>query len=174
MFVGSLAYYPNAEGVQHFCSEIIPILRRRISTDWEFRIVGGGLSWWTARRLRRIPEVRVLGHLPDIRSCYEDADAMVLPLRAGGGTRIKALEAFACGVPVLSTSIGVHGLDVRHGIEVAIADSPESFAEACIQLVEDESFRCGLARHALQRAQRSYHPRCLRHVLLGEGKRSVS
>jgi glycosyltransferase involved in cell wall biosynthesis len=167
LFVGSLDYYPNAEGVQHFCTKILPRLRAQISGAWEFRIVGSGLPRPMAKRLRRIPEVQIIGHVPDIRPYYEDADAVVIPLRAGGGTRIKALEAFVCGVPVISTSTGIYGLEVHHGIEAAIADSPESFAQACIQLVEDELFRHRLAYNALQRVRRSYNPHCLRRILLG-------
>ena len=81
---------------------------------------------------------------------YEQADAAVVPLRAGGGTRIKLLEAFAHGVPVVSTSVGAEGLDVEAGRHLLIADDPAGLADACRRLMEEPGLADRLRAEALR------------------------
>jgi glycosyltransferase involved in cell wall biosynthesis len=89
------------------------------------------------QQLARIPEVRVIGAVPDLTPWYRDADAVVVPLRAGGGTRIKVLEAFSFRRPVVSTSLGVEGIDVVPDEHVLLGDSPDELAMQCQRLMDD-------------------------------------
>jgi glycosyltransferase involved in cell wall biosynthesis len=81
---------------------------------------------------------------------YVGARIMVVPLRAGSGTRIKILESFAFGVPVVSTSVGAAGLDVEHGVHLLIADTPEEFTAACLRLLDDDNLAAALARNGYE------------------------
>jgi glycosyltransferase involved in cell wall biosynthesis len=87
------------------------------------------------------PLIRVTGAVPDIRPELWSAAVSVVPLRIGGGTRLKIYEAMAGRVPVVSTSIGAEGLDVRHPENIRLADSPEAFAAACCELLESAGER---------------------------------
>ncbi|HBY64181.1 MAG TPA: hypothetical protein DEH78_30535, partial [Solibacterales bacterium] len=106
LFVGTLSYYPNEDAVLHFSRDIAPSIRAR----FVFQAVGPG----AAPRLNR-NNVHLAGAVPDVAPWYAQAGAVVAPIRAGGGTRIKILEAFAHGCPVVSTSLAAEGLDVRDG-----------------------------------------------------------
>ena len=92
---------------------------------------------------------------------------MVVPLRAGSGTRIKILEAFRFGVPVVSTSIGAAGLDVEHGVHLLIADTPEEFSAACLRLMDDDSLAAALAKNAFAWLRRTHSLDRARHILHG-------
>jgi glycosyltransferase involved in cell wall biosynthesis len=121
LFVGSLNYEPNAQGLEWFAHEVAPRVRERL--EIEIDVVGPG------RRGPELPGVTYLGRVEDVGSAYASAHAAVVPLRAGAGSRLKVVEALARGVPVISTSLGVEGYDVRDGEHALIADDPETLAE---------------------------------------------
>jgi glycosyltransferase involved in cell wall biosynthesis len=104
--------------------------------DFTTTIVGNAPSD-EVRRLAAEPGVCVAGPVPDMAPWYGEADAVVVPIRAGGGTRIKVLEAFSYRRPVVSTTLGVEGIDVRHDEHLLIGDTPETFAEECCRLMAD-------------------------------------
>lgn len=147
LYVGTLGYFPNQDAVEHFCGAILPIIRRQAPTSLRVLVVGTGVPP-AVQRLSHIPEVQVVGAVPDVAPWYEEADAAIIPLRAGGGTRIKALEAFAHRRPVVSTALGVEGLDVCHGQHVLLGDTPEAFAEQCLRLMRDPSLGDSLVEAA--------------------------
>ena len=123
--------------------------------------MGDGAS----ERLRRIAGeagVRLAGRVPAVAACYASAAVVVVPLRAGGGTRIKILEAFAYRRPVVSTSIGAEGLAARDGQEILIADTPAEFAHACVRLIGDRELAEQLSRNAFDLAVRCYSLDALR------------
>lgn len=155
LFVGNMGYYPNQDAVRYLCNEILPALRRSAPRDFTVTIVGGGPEEILAP-LRSIPEVLVAGMVPDVVPYYRDADAVVVPLRAGGGTRIKVLEAFSFNRPLVSTSIGVEGLMVEDGRDALIADDPEKFAGRCASLMVDGELGATLAAHAGLLLHRAY------------------
>jgi glycosyltransferase involved in cell wall biosynthesis len=165
LFIGTLGYYPNEDAALYFCREMVPLIRKQSSRPVNFDIVGDGAS----RRLRKIAGdsgVSVVGPVASVAACYESAAAVVVPLRAGGGTRIKILEAFSYQRPVVSTSIGAEGLDVRDGQEILIADTPEAFARACVRLVTDRDLRELLTGNAFQLALQSYSLDTLRRAVM--------
>ncbi len=147
VFVGNMDYLPCANAVVYFCEDVLPRIRQ-VVPEAEMWIVG------TNPR----PEVKqlagngvhVTGRVEDVRPYYQRSTVCVVPLRAGGGTRLKILEAMALGRPVVSTSIGCEGLEVREGEHLCIADAPEPFAEKTISLLTDAMLRRRLTHNARQ------------------------
>jgi len=96
------------------------------------------------------------GYLDDIRPAVAQSWACVVPLRVGGGTRLKILEAMALGTPVISTSKGAEGLDVTHEENVLIADSPNDFAQAVLRVLEDKTLRTKLSANGRRLVEERY------------------
>jgi glycosyltransferase involved in cell wall biosynthesis len=128
-------------------------------------IVGNGVTDEVRRAAAAAGAVR--GWVRDVRDCYRDPDAVVVPIRAGGGTRIKILEAFSYRRPVVSTSIGAEGIDARDQEEILIADTPERFVQACVRLITEGELRERLTRNAFDLVVRSYSVETLRRVVAG-------
>lgn len=155
LFLGTLGYYPNQDGIRYFCTEIIPRIRERTNASFLVNIVGFG-DPTPLRPLIHIPEVRLIGAVPDVRPWMEQTDAVVVPVRTGGGTRIKILEAFSFQRPVVSTTIGSEGIAVRDGKHLLIGDTPESFAEQCLRLMADPALAARLAVNAQRQVEDEY------------------
>ncbi len=102
LFVGTLGYFPNADAARFLCRDIVPALRRLSGHAIVVDLAGAG-DTTGLRDIAQMPEVTLLGYVEDLAPLYAAADIAVAPLRAGGGTRIKILEAFAHGVPVVAT-----------------------------------------------------------------------
>jgi glycosyltransferase involved in cell wall biosynthesis len=139
-FVGLLTYPPNADAVRHLAREIVPRVRA-VDPSVRFRAVGrhdGILP-------RECPSVSFAGEVDDIEPELGGTDAVAVPVRVGSGTRVKILEAFAHGVPVVSTRVGAEGLAVRDGAHLLLADDPDAFAAACVRVLRDVALRRRLA-----------------------------
>ena len=147
LFVGTLAYFPNEDGMLFFCRRVMPLIRARSGASFRVLVVGMGTGSMLDA-LGGIPEVRLVGGVPDTGPWYGEAHAVVVPVRAGGGTRIKVLEAFAYGRPVVSTSLGCEGIEVLDGVHVLLGDTPERFAHHCVALMEDAPLRARLSANA--------------------------
>ena len=134
MLIGSMAYPPCADAVRYFCSEIFPLIRQSINGT-ELWIVGEN----PGAEVRELngSGVHVTGRVEDVVPYYQRTTVCVVPLRAGGGTRLKILEAMALGRPVVSTTMGCEGLDVVDGEHLLIADTPEQFAQTTLRLLQD-------------------------------------
>ncbi len=143
LFVGLLTYEPNADAVEWFVTEVLPLVGRRYP-GVSLRLVGR-ITDALAGRVDR-PGVRVLGEVEDLGPELEGADVTVVPLRIGGGTRLKIIEAFATGTPVVSTSIGAEGLGVSPGRHLVIGDTAEAFAAACCEVIGDDRLRDAVVR----------------------------
>ena len=142
LFVGNLTYAPNQEAARVLADEVLPLVRRghpAASVD----LVGPH-----DRTLRGGEHVRVAGMVGDLAPWYAAADVVVVPLRRGGGTRIKVLEAFAHRRAVVATPVAVAGLELRDGRDVLVGRSSEALAGAVGELLDDPSRRERLARHA--------------------------
>ncbi len=137
VFSGNMEYHPNIAAVRFFATRIWPLLRER----WP------GLSWLLIGKnprsvlefMERDPRIRVVGAVENSVEAIALAKVAVVPLLAASGTRIKILEAWAAGVPVVSTRIGAEGLPARHGEHLLVADDPAEFAEAVSALLESDS-----------------------------------
>lgn len=150
VFVGTLEYPPNRDALEHFIVEILPRIELQLP-EIEFRIIGALPRW--AERYQGRRGVRFLGRVEDLTSEFARAAVMVVPLRAGGGTRLKILDAFTAGVPVVSTTIGAEGLGVVDGQQLMLRDEPESFATAVCELVREPERRHALAANAFRWSQ---------------------
>ena len=143
-FSGNLEYDPNTDAVRYFRSRIWPLLRRR----WPglvWRLIGRNPEA-IRRYIRGDPRIQVSGPLEDAVEALAAAQVAVVPLRAGSGTRVKILEAWAAGRPVVSTTLGAEGLSARDGEHLLLADTPEHFAEAVSSLLESVELRNSLGR----------------------------
>lgn len=140
VFLGSMDWEPNIDAVVYFCREIFPQIRAQFPAAI-FQIVGRNPH----ARVRELASdaVEVTGTVPEVRAYLRAATVVVVPLRAGGGTRLKIFEAMATGKAVVSTSIGAEGLDVENGRDLILADDARTFAEAVILLFSN----AGLRRH---------------------------
>jgi glycosyltransferase involved in cell wall biosynthesis len=150
LFVGTLGYVPNEDGIVTFCRDMLPRLRRMAPLPFQVLIAGSGATP-TVHALDAIPEVTVLGAVDDISAWYAVAHAVIVPIRAGGGTRIKLLEAFAFHRPVVTTTIGAEGIDARPDQHLLIGDDASTFARQCARLIASPGLgsRLAEAAHAL-------------------------
>jgi glycosyltransferase involved in cell wall biosynthesis len=147
VFTGSMDWEPNIDGVDYFCRQILPRVRRE-KPDAIFQVVGRNPH----AKVRRLASssVEVTGTVPSVVPYLCDATVVVIPLRIGGGTRLKIFEAMAMGKALVSTSIGAEGLDVENGRDLIISDDPASFADAILLLVRDHDLRRSYERAAVQ------------------------
>jgi glycosyltransferase involved in cell wall biosynthesis len=153
-FVGLMKYAPNTDAAEWLAHAITPALRERVDTDFEVRIVGDPPP--AVRALGQQPNVTVTGFVDELDAELALADVALVPLRQGTGTRLKILEAFAHGIPVVSTTIGAAGLDVVHDEHLLLADTPDTFAEACVRVLRDNALRARLTTSARQLVQTRY------------------
>ena len=136
LMVGKLGYEPNLDGAYAFVEQVLPRIRAALP-DARLRLVGGYPRSADVAWLAGQPGVTVVGEVPDVAPELARASAVVVPLRYGGGTRIKILEAFAYCRPVVSTTVGVEGIDAVPGEHLLVADRPDDFAAACVRLLCD-------------------------------------
>lgn len=154
LFVGNLTYPPNADAAIRLVYEILPRLREIAGQHVTVTLAGEPDD--TVRSLAAEPGVVVTGFVSDLAACYRAANVVVVPLAAGGGTRIKLLEAFGYGLPVVTSTAGAAGLDVADGVHVLMADSPDEAARAVAALAADRELRDRLVAQARRLVSRSY------------------
>ena len=147
ILVGLLTYEPNRDAAAFFATQILPHVRRH-RPEAQFHVVGRYDSEADLDPWRGLPGVKVLGEVADVPTQLAAADIAVVPIRFGGGTRIKILEAFAHRLPVVSTTVGCEGLGVVDGEHLLVADDPVAFAAACVRLTEDAALRARLVAAA--------------------------
>ena len=149
VFVGGLGWFPNEDGILFFLENIWPRIRHRKITA---TLVLVGRRGEKNRKLRSAlkngisPGIKVLGFVDDIRPIVRRASVCIVPLRIGGGTRLKIVDAMAMGKAIVSTSVGCEGLDVTHGENILIADDPNDFADHVIRLLDDSALRHTLGK----------------------------
>lgn len=138
VFTGSMDWEPNVDAVEYFCRDIWPSVLAEFPAA-RFEIVGRNPS----ARVQRLasPSVIVTGTVPSVTDHLRNATVVVVPLRIGGGTRLKIFEAMAMAKAMVSTSIGAEGLDVTHGRDLILADDPQAFANGILQLLRDSALR---------------------------------
>ena len=153
VFVGGAGWFPNLDAMEFFAREIFPRIRARspkTTATWAGRSSDSQREAFGARG------ITVTGYLPDIRPTVQRAACYVVPIRVGGGTRIKILDAWAMGKAVVSTSVGCEGLAARDGENILIRDEPDSFAAAVLDVLEQPRLRESLGRAARATAEKTY------------------
>jgi glycosyltransferase involved in cell wall biosynthesis len=168
VFVGSMDWLPNADAVLYFVQQILPLIRRR-RPECTFAIVGRKPSKEIIALGATDSKIRVTGTVPDIRPYFWNSSVSVVPIRIGGGTRLKIFEAMAANIPVVSTTIGAEGLPVSSGENCYLADSPEEFADRCLELMAESALRQRIAASALDLVTRQFSwqhaSRCFETIL---------
>jgi glycosyltransferase involved in cell wall biosynthesis len=146
LLLGTMNYAPNIDSTLFFFRELYPRIRAEIQ-DLRVLVVGH-MPPPEVVALGNLPGVTVTGSVPDVRPFMSRAWMSGVPLRMGGGTRLKIIEAMMAELPVVSSSVGAQGLDVRHGEHLLLADAPEDFARQTVALLRDDALRHRLAESA--------------------------
>jgi glycosyltransferase involved in cell wall biosynthesis len=154
IYSGALTYHANLDAMAFFLRDIFPAIKaKRPSVTLK---ITGNTQGAPIDRLPLVDDVQLTGYLDDIRPAVAQSWVSIVPLRVGGGTRLKILEAMALGTAVVSTSKGAEGLDVTHGENILIADDPNQFAGAVVGLLSDPALRQSLAAKAQQLVRQKY------------------
>ena len=148
VFTGSMDWLPNEDGMTYFCREILPKIRQS-EPDATLSIIGRAPTP-AVKKLAEIPGVEVTGRVDDVRPHIAKGSVYIVPLRIGGGTRLKIFEAMAMGKAVVSTTVGAEGLPVTSGRDIEIADEPARFAHSVVHLMRDVATRRGIETAARQ------------------------
>ena len=158
--MGSLGYGPNQDGIVWFCSEILPRIRKSSSRNVKLTIVGFNPPA-EVRALESAGDIVVTGGVESVAPYYRDSDIVIAPIRYGSGTRIKILEAMSHRRPVISTTLGAEGIDVRPGADIMICDTPEAFAASCLELIQDGGRRRSIAQLGRRLIEEKYSDRTI-------------
>ncbi len=153
LFFGAINYYPNQEALLYFIDHVFPLIKQR-RPGAKFRVLGPGAP--DSVLARQGNGVEILGMVPDVGPYLESATAIVVPLRIGGGTRLKIVEALSKGKAVISTRLGAEGIDVEHDQHLLLADEPEDFAAAVERVLSDPALAARLGRAGRQLMEKQY------------------
>mgnify|MGYP001557847701 FL=1 len=154
LYVGNFKWLQNREAVDVLATRIWPRIKKRIPNA-KLLIVGMSLT----RKVKELQskDIEVVEGMPDIREAYERADVLVAPIEGPGGTRLKILEAMASGVPVVTTKIGIEGLDVRDGIHALIRNTEQDLTEATVRVLTDKKLSEKIATNARKLVREKYN-----------------
>lgn len=155
VFTGSMDWLPNEDGISYFAHEIFPLIQRK-APDAILRIVGRKPSSRLKDLAARVANIELTGWVEDVRPYLAQSSVCIVPLRIGGGTRLKIFEAMSMAKAVVSTSIGAEGLPVIHGEHLLIADDPARFAECTLDLLRDTSRRARFGQAARKLVEKNY------------------
>jgi polysaccharide biosynthesis protein PslH len=165
VFAGRLDQYSNRDAIRHFTFEVWPRIRARYP-DSVLDVIGSNPPPDLVSVAGGDTSVRVHGFVPDVRPFFERATVAVCPIRDGGGTRVKILDNLAMGKPIVTTRIGIEGIDVEPERDALIADTPEEFERQIARVFDDADLRARLAQNARALAERRYSWDSIVQVLL--------
>ena len=154
VFGASFDVLMNQDAVRWFSGSILPSIKQQVP-DVQFWIVGRNPTP-EIQNLAGKRGISITGTVPDVRDYYKQADVFVVPLRNGGGTKLKTLEAMAMGLPVVSTSVGVQGLDVESGKHLYVVDNPEDFASSTVELLKNRVKAVSMGTEARRLVKQKY------------------
>jgi sugar transferase (PEP-CTERM/EpsH1 system associated) len=155
VFTGAMDWLPNEDGISYFAYEIFPLIRLQVP-DATLCIVGRKPSGRLQDLASRVPNIQLTGWVEDVRPYVAQRAVYIVPLRIGGGTRLKIFEAMSMAKAVVSTSIGAEGLPVNNGEHLLLADDPASFAESTLRLLGNAWQRAQLGKAARQLVEENY------------------
>jgi glycosyltransferase involved in cell wall biosynthesis len=171
VFTGSMDWRPNQDAVNYFVDEIFPLVRQKIA-DATFVIVGRNPPKDMAERWQSVDGVVVTGTVDDVRKYIAEASLYVVPLRIGGGSRLKILEALAMNKKLLSTSVGAEGLDLRDGAHLYLADTSDAFAQKAIDVLLAPVEHEGIAAAGREQALNHYSWDSITEIMDGVWKQA--
>ena len=151
--IGTLHYPPNADGIRWFLREVFPLISQQIP-EVTITVVGKN----PPQDLLHLSDQRIkfTGYVADLTPLFEQSALMVVPVRAGGGMRVRILEGFARAMPMVTTTIGLEGIKAQPGKEVVVRDEPDQFAAAVIDLLQDEASQAELANNGRRLVEMCY------------------
>jgi sugar transferase (PEP-CTERM/EpsH1 system associated) len=155
VFTGSMDWLPNEDGIFYFANEIFPLIQQQVP-DVTLCIVGRKPSRRLQDLASRVPNIQLTGWVEDVRPYLAQRAVCIVPLRIGGGTRLKIFEAMSMAKAVVSTSIGAEGLPVRNEEHLLLADDPASFAESTLRLLGNASQRAQIGKRARHLVEENY------------------
>ena len=155
VFTGSMDWLPNEDAINYFTQQILPLIRNSVP-DISITVVGRNPSRRLVELSERETAIKVTGRVDDVRPYIEDAAAYVVPLRIGGGTRLKIYEALAMEKPTISTTVGAEGLNINNGADLLLADTPQDFADAVVRVLKEPSLARQLGEQGAQTVRQKY------------------
>ena len=155
VFCGSMDWLPNVDAVVYFLAEVLPLIRAKFPGA-TFTIAGRSPDDRVLKAVQGLTGVCVTGKVDDMRPYLWGSKISIVPIRIGGGTRLKIYECMAAGVPVVSSTVGAEGLRYEDGKDIVLADDPGAFAAACVRLLSDDSARGAIAHNAIERTQKEF------------------
>jgi glycosyltransferase involved in cell wall biosynthesis len=156
LLIANYGYKPNIDAARFVARDVLPAVRR-VLPNAVVHIAGHESVRYLAD-LRNIPGIRLTGAFPDVRPFLNGATAVIVPVRYGGGTRLKIIEAWAYSMPVVSTTLGAEGLGARSGVDILLADSADDFAAACVRVASERHLRTQLASAGRRHYESAYRP----------------
>lgn len=147
VFTGSMDWLPNEDAIRYFMREIMPLIKKKVP-DAMLTVVGRNPPAALVDLSKEDPSLIITGRVDDVRPYMESASAYIVPLRIGGGTRLKIFEAMAMEKAVISTTIGAEGLPLTDGVELLLADEPDTFADAVVKVLSDSGYASELGQRA--------------------------
>ena len=155
VFTGSMDWLPNEDAMQYFINDVMPLVRETVP-DLRLTIVGRSPYPSLVELAQTDKNITVTGRVDDVRPYIEEATAFIVPIRIGGGTRLKIYEAMAMEKPVISTTVGAEGLPVRDGKDLMLADDPKAFAEAVVKVLSDSTLATRLGKSAAELVRQNF------------------
>ena len=155
LFCGGLDWYPNGEAMAYFFDQIWPLLTRQ-RPDIRVVVVGRRPPKWLTQLGDSDRRIHVTGFVDDVRPYFKEATAYICPIRVGGGTRLKILDALAMGMPLVGTTFACSGISVQHEKHVLLADTSEAFAEQILRVLADPVLRANLAAQGRDLVYKDY------------------
>ena len=154
--LGTLHYPPNADGIRWFAQEVFPLVRSEIP-DATLTIIGKNPPQDLLNLASQSSEaIKVTGYVPDLVPYFEKGGVLVVPVRAGGGMRVRILEAFSRSMPVVTTTIGLEGIDAQPDRDVLVRDTAPDFAQSVIDVLESSNLQDQLSRNGRTFVEKFY------------------
>ncbi|MCC5908544.1 MAG: glycosyltransferase family 4 protein [Balneolaceae bacterium] len=147
LFVGNSGYYPNYDAISFIADEVIPSVREKTTIPFKCTILGGGDNNKLLEKVRSADEIEYIYDLDDLTELYDNTDAVLIPLRAGGGSSFKLIEAMSFSKPIVATPVGVRGFNLNPDQEVLIGTTADELAEQCCKLMENTDLFRKLSRN---------------------------
>jgi glycosyltransferase involved in cell wall biosynthesis len=160
VFVGGLTWFPNRDAIGYFCEQILPLVAAEVP-GVTLTVVGKNPDARAVREIAGNPRVRLTGLVDDVRPLIAQAAAYVVPLRVGGGTRLKILDALSMRKAIISTAVGCEGLEVAHGEHLLVADEPQAFAAQVVSVLRDRALARRLGAAGRMLVERRYEWRVI-------------
>lgn len=155
LWLGGFGHYPNLEAMSHFLKNIYPLIKEKVQ-DVELIVIGGGIQSELENFSEHDPSVKLLGFVEDPIPFFEKASVFISPILSGSGTRLKILEAMAMGKAIVSTEVGVEGIEGVKDIHYMTADTPQKFAASVVKILKNRALKQELGENARKLAEDKY------------------